>query len=620
MRVRSTEKIGTLAARLLVYPAVLVLGACSDLSLDPEVRPSRLVLAPDVTTILEGESFKFDLRVLDERGAEIPNPPEWLPIEWGTSDVNADLARATVGTDGVVVTTAGGGILRVTARLGSLRAGANVRINPREIEYTARGAYAVQAVQDFERSVSLIAGRQGLMRVFLSGSKRSFFDLRPEVTFFVGGQVVHTMRLEAQSGEVPLSIDEADVRYSFNGMIPGSVVQPGLEFAVDIDPDGVLPPGATGDLRIPADGTHTLMVEEVAPFRIQVVPVLHQLSGSEGIRDWVDGITSSSHHLEFSRTVLPIGEMEVTQHAPHTTNADLSTPEGWFSLIREILTIRLLEGTLEYYYGVFLTHSDLSFGGLGYVGWPTSIGVQREATIAHELGHNVNLLHAPCGGPAGPDPNYPYPGASIGLWGTDLRGPDPIAIDPGEYVDLMSYCGPEWISDYYFMKSLAWRQEIEPQLMVPTGPPGRMLLVWGGVDASGNVVLEPSFVVDGVQASLPQIPGPWRVTGYADTGNRLFDLEFSPVPNAYGGGDFAFMIPWDGPESAQALSRTVLTVPEGDAEVARAQDNLAAIFRDPDTGEVIGIVRDMRAVPPWAAGAEMILSDGQPVVDDNSRR
>jgi hypothetical protein len=69
-------------------------------------------------------------------------------------------------------------------------------------------------------------------------------------------------------------------------------------------------------------------------------------------------------------------------------------------------------------------------------------------TFAHELGHIHRLPHAPCGGPADPDPEYPYDGAGIGSWGYDVLTEE--IFSPGEFVDMMSYCSPDWISDYNF--------------------------------------------------------------------------------------------------------------------------------------------------------------------------
>jgi hypothetical protein len=56
--------------------------------------------------------------------------------------------------------------------------------------------------------------------------------------------------------------------------------------------------------------------------------------------------------------------------------------------------------------------------------------------MAHELGHNFGLEHAPCYVDTDLDPNYPYPGAKIGTWGYDLVNRE--LKDPDLYYDIMS--------------------------------------------------------------------------------------------------------------------------------------------------------------------------------------
>ena len=101
--------------------------------------------------------------------------------------------------------------------------------------------------------------------------------------------------------------------------------------------------------------------------------------------------------------------------------------------------------------------------GIGYVG-------RSQGTFVHELGHMNGVSHAPCGGPAGPDPNWPtepgYEEAGIGTLGWDQFSEDPTDgfLTPvftrtrrgqQEQVvrkDFMSYCGNNWVSDYNYRK------------------------------------------------------------------------------------------------------------------------------------------------------------------------
>lgn len=80
-------------------------------------------------------------------------------------------------------------------------------------------------------------------------------------------------------------------------------------------------------------------------------------------------------------------------------------------------------------------------------------GVGNGVTLAHELGHHCGFPHAPCGGVGTPDATYPAyepydpvntPTASIGEYGLDISNGN--VMPPSTFKDMMSYCGPKWIS------------------------------------------------------------------------------------------------------------------------------------------------------------------------------
>src|SRR5690606_9479822 len=107
----------------------------------------------------------------------------------------------------------------------------------------------------------------------------------------------------------------------------------------------------------------------------------------------------------------------------------------------------------RYYYGMVRVVSG-STAGLGTVGSPTAIGRDDSApTQVHESGHNFGRRHAPCGGAANPDPSYPDPNAYLVSWGYDLL--HNRLYNPASYRDLMSYCQPEWISEYNYTRVFA---------------------------------------------------------------------------------------------------------------------------------------------------------------------
>ena len=100
------------------------------------------------------------------------------------------------------------------------------------------------------------------------------------------------------------------------------------------------------------------------------------------------------------------------------------------------------------------------------------------SVVVHELGHALGRSHAPCGGPAGVDPGYPYENASIGVPGVDLR--DGIRREPAQYFDFMSYCLPVFVSDYQFgalWSSLTWL-EAGATARATTADPGFVVDRW----------------------------------------------------------------------------------------------------------------------------------------------
>ncbi|PRQ10060.1 zinc-dependent metalloprotease family protein [Enhygromyxa salina] len=76
-------------------------------------------------------------------------------------------------------------------------------------------------------------------------------------------------------------------------------------------------------------------------------------------------------------------------------------------------------------------------------------------TIVHEIGHNQGLQHVFCPGAAttaaGPDPNYPHDGGTIGVFGFGIRSFR--LYTPTAAHDYMTYCGNAWVSDWTWNKT-----------------------------------------------------------------------------------------------------------------------------------------------------------------------
>jgi hypothetical protein len=149
-------------------------------------------------------------------------------------------------------------------------------------------------------------------------------------------------------------------------------------------------------------------------------------------------------------------------HAPIGFSGNLSLFSEWVRLLNLLTSLKQTEGAPagQVYFGL-VPHTNSrgdripsSIGGVGWIGLRVSVGFDDGGyTAAHEIGHNFGLPHAPCGPVGDPDPYFPYAYASIGQYGYDVLSND--IINPGvpEYTkDIMSYCWPEWFSDYNYRK------------------------------------------------------------------------------------------------------------------------------------------------------------------------
>jgi hypothetical protein len=127
------------------------------------------------------------------------------------------------------------------------------------------------------------------------------------------------------------------------------------------------------------------------------------------------------------------------------------------------------------------------------------------STFVHELGHIYRRPHSPCGGAGSPDENYPYPVAGLGSWGYDLQTRE--LFDPATHVDFMSYCSPDWISDYNYQlileRIIVVNQQATKHVAARgTPPPYRTLRVSPSGQARWGLTLHPRLVPPGDPTTL----------------------------------------------------------------------------------------------------------------------
>ena len=481
-------------------------------------------------------------------------------------------------------------------------------------------AYLTQAVQSREFPVPLVAGEKALLRVFPTANQATSQGIPlVRARFFVNGRETHRQDIPGKSTPIPTEVDESSLAKSANAEIPAGVIRPGLEMVIEVDPEGALDPALGVAKRIPETGRLAVGVRSVPLFDLTLIPFVWTQTNDRSVVELIEAIaTDPENHemLEETRTLLPVGDLDVKAHEPV-----ISSSNNGYGLRANAQAIRAMEGGTGHYMGM-VPEPVTGAAGVAFIASRVSFSIPSPTTIGHEFGHNMSLFHAPCGGAGGPDPSYPHPDGSTGAWGYDFRDGGSL-VNPSTGRDLMSYCSPRWISDYSFTNALRYRlfDEGSPPAAAAVAATTRSLLLWGGVGADSVPFLEPAFLVD-APAALPDSAGEHTITGRTNGGSELFSLNFTMPETADGDGSssFALVLPvrpgWEG-----NLASITLTGPGGSVTLDGESNLPMTILRNPRTGQVRGILRNVP--PPTQAamdatgraagpGLEVLFSRGIP--------
>lgn len=589
--------------------------ACADLALEPDRVPSFLVVAPADTLVRVGDTVHYDVTVLDQDSLALDDIPGWASPSWTTPKPAAvymlgdGRAQAAIHTE-----------TEVRVSFAGVRARAHLRVNPDVLTVTAPVYTLTQGVQNQEGTVPLIAGREAFLRVFVTGDLPSFYQPRVRVSFYHGARLTHWVEMSLDWDRLPTEVEEGRLDRSFNAHIPAGTIQPGTGMVIELDPERVVPHSPESRLRIPEAGRIELDVRRLRRLELTVVPVevASDTVSDQPVFDWTGDLTPESDDLRLARSVHPIGAMTVRAHEGWVSNADLTTGVGWGDLLEEMTLLRVSEGSTGYYYGAVVPVPGSRWSGLAVVGFPVAVGLASGQVLAHEIGHNQGLQHAPCGGTGGADRDYPYEGGVTGVWGYDLH--DRRLMNPFLYKDVMGYCSPNWVSDYHFARAMDFRENREEALVAP--PPaapegmatgargGRTLLLWGSTGVRG-LELEPAFMTD-LPVTLPTVGGPYRLEGLGPRGERRFSFDFTPRRVEFGGGTFLFAVPYD-PSVDGALERVVLSGPNGFFALEHFGAMPMAMMIDRRSGRVRGVLRDWGGRHDFApADLDIVISEGLP--------
>ncbi len=344
----------------------------------------------------------------------------------------------------------------------------------------------------FGNAVRLVPDKGALVRVHALADRPGVASPVLRLTATSGATTLGTIALTGP-GTMPTSEQPASLSLSYRAALPTAWVKPGLSLLVEIDPANALAE------RDETNNTATLVptVSADTTLNLTVVPiVLDSRTGS------APGVTTAMMER------WPIKTLNRTVRAPYAVTSVprvLADGTGWTEVLEEIQQLRANDQSNDFYYGVMDVNYGSGVAGLGYIGFPVSIGRDDDIeTAVHELGHNFGLRHANCGGAGGPDVNYPYPGALAGSWG---YSPSAGALrSPFTWFDTMGYCGPEWVSDYHYNRV--------HQFFAPGDGPG--VAPRRSASAPQPVTFVHGTIVDGEVRIAPLLRGVGRVPSPLD--------------------------------------------------------------------------------------------------------
>jgi len=311
------------------------------------------------------------------------------------------------------------------------------------------------------RQAPVVAARDGVLRVFVE----------PQAGWLTR-DVIARLTIDGTTRDVQKRVTDASSAGALASTInfaiaPGELAE-NATFSVELlelDPCGSYA-GVVNGSRYPVSNTQSLDAGAApGPFQIVLVPVRYQTDGSNRMPN--TDATTVARFTERMYGMFPLVDLEVsTRQVPLDFDRPFGADgEGWSDLLSECLSLRANDNASanSYYYCAIRPSDDPAdfcsqgcVAGLGPV--PSAgdafnraaVGLLYEdgvGTFVHEIGHTLGLLHAPCGGASGADPNFPYSDGGIGVLGYDIGAAQLLDT---QHRDIMGYCGPVWISDYNY--------------------------------------------------------------------------------------------------------------------------------------------------------------------------
>lgn len=428
-----------------------------------------------------------------------------------------------------------------------------------------------------DSALVLVTNKAVLVKVNVTASNaneaKPAGSLRIETTT---GQLVQTLSLTPPTGTLPSSVPVVpSFATAYTAVVPAAQVKAGLRLVATL---------ANGQRAAPVDPR----VGGGVAMRFVAVPV--QLGATVG------QVVANPHTYLQAR--LPVASVSLQTRAPYVSRSITSLPsteQAWSNAFSRVLGELDDLHTLDqaspqtYYYG-FMPKRSFGLAGLGFMPGHAALGFDVPSSptavlevMTHEVGHNLSLPHAPCGGPASADPEYPYANAQLGAAGRYIWGYNAVTrtfTDPRrtDRHDIMSYCDGDTFSDYNYRRmqvhltpadrAVRSAGEAASEGSTASEAAQELLLVSGQIVDGKTVEVSPLKSLQG--RGRPPQAGPYtlRVTTARGLVEHRFDLK--PIDHATTVQRFGFTIPNPGAIVGLAVLKDGVTLYQSVSRAASA--------------------------------------------------
>jgi outer membrane biosynthesis protein TonB len=330
------------------------------------------------------------------------------------------------------------------------------------IDLAIRGLEVTQAIQTPGQTVPLIAGRPAVARLtvdVVSGPNTVEGVTARLRAFRNGSELPNSPLTPFNPGgtfTAGRATDPVKLEQTLNFKLPSNWITSGdIELRAELNPERSVAETTYDNNRL--DSTRSF--RNISALRVVIVPIAYQPGGVGPV--YRPDLARYNNGLGMLQKIFPIPGVQIQPHSELLFTGNLPSSQGWRDLLDLLTELRNREtggsrAMFPIYYGVVpdaaVAGLNSYISGIGWIGASGGLGIESsDDTAAHEISHNLGLLHAPCGNPSSIDPEFPFPNGTIGSVGLDVYQ---LRTYSAATPDLQSYCFPKWISSYHYNRML----------------------------------------------------------------------------------------------------------------------------------------------------------------------